>query len=397
MELLNNEIYFKLPATVLSMFYIFKGYEIYIVGGCVRDLIMEIEPHDYDFTTNATPEEMRLIAKKNNIDIIPTGEKYGTMTFKLNNDLFEVTTFRGEKNSTYSDGRRPDNVEFGVSLLEDLSRRDFTMNAIAYNPKKGIIDPFNGLKDIEDKIIRTVGEADKRFQEDALRMLRAFRFGGRFNFRLDREIEKAVERNTELIDNVSKERIGSELLQILSSDQDLVYFKTLLKYIFKLDRYIYYPDTVSLLSKLYMLTEKLSEEELNKYAFGKAIVQGILNLRKAEEICNNFDSNFYKEPKQVFEILRTKEERLSFFETSHNFLVDTKTISQLIKAILFNEPIFISDLDITGNDIQTIFKVEGKEVGRLLKIAQRYIWKYPNKNNKDLIVKYIEENINENI
>lgn len=397
MELLNSKIYFKLPTDVLRMFYIFKDYEIYIVGGCVRDLIMEIEPHDYDFTTNATPEQMKVIAKKNKIDIIPTGEKYGTMTFKLDNNLFEVTTFRGEKNSSYSDGRRPDNVEFGVSLLEDLNRRDFTMNAIAYAPKKGIVDPFNGLEDIQNKIIRTVGEADKRFQEDALRMLRAFRFAGRFNFRLDHEIEKAVERNKELIDNVSKERIGSELIQILSSDRDLVYFEPLLKYIFKLDRYIFYVGTVSLLSKLYMLTEKLSEEELNKYAFGKTIVQGILNLRKVEEICNNFESNFYKEPKQVFEILKTKEERLSFFETPHNFLVNTKTISELIKAILFNEPIFVSDLDITGNDIKTIFKVEGKEVGRLLKIAQRYVWRYPNKNNKDLIVKYIKENINENI
>ena len=397
MELLNNEIYFYLPATVLSMFYIFKDYEIYIVGGCVRDLIMGVEPHDYDFTTNATPEEMKKIAKKNNIDIIPTGEKYGTMTFKLNDDLFEVTTFRSEKNSIYSDGRRPDNVEFGVSLLEDLSRRDFTINAIAYNPERGVIDPFNGLKDIKDKIIRTVGEADKRFQEDALRMLRAFRFAGRFNFRLDHEIEKAVERNKELIDNVSKERIGSELIQILSFGRDLAYFKSLLKHIFKLDRCICYPSTVSLLSKLYMLTEKLSEEELNKYAFGKTLVQGILNLKKVNQICSNFDSNFYKEPKQVFEVLKTKEERLSFFETLHNFPVNTKTTSELIKAILFNEPIFISDLAVTGNDIQSIFKAEGKEVGRLLKIAQRYIWKYPNKNNKGLIVKYIKENINENI
>ena len=148
-----------------------------MVGGAVRDILMDKTPHDYDFATNATPDQMLKIAEESNIEVIPTGIKYGTVTFRIDGESFEVTTYR--KDSNYSDGRRPDQVTFSTNILDDLSRRDFTVNAIALNMLSNVndyVDPFNGIKDIENKFIRTVGDPVERFTEDGLRILRAIRF-----------------------------------------------------------------------------------------------------------------------------------------------------------------------------------------------------------------------------
>ena len=167
----------------LSQLFFKNNYELYMVGGAVRDILMNKTPHDYDFATNATPDQMLKMAEESNIEVIPTGIKYGTVTFRIDNQSFEITTYR--KDSNYSDGRRPDQVTFSTNILDDLSRRDFTVNAIALNMLSNVteyVDPFKGRKDIENKVIRTVGDPVERFTEDGLRILRAIRFRFKLGF-----------------------------------------------------------------------------------------------------------------------------------------------------------------------------------------------------------------------
>lgn len=188
------------------------GHKAYIVGGCVRDAMMDREPTDYDVTTGALPDEvMRLFAEDK---VIANGIKHGTVTVIHNGVHIEVTTFR--KDADYSDGRHPDSVSFSESIEEDLSRRDFTINAMAYNDKDGIIDPFGGMHDIENKIIRTVGDPFDRFNEDSLRMLRALRFSSTLGFDIEGKTKEAIlQKKNDIEKRVSKERIQKELEGIL--------------------------------------------------------------------------------------------------------------------------------------------------------------------------------------
>lgn len=187
------------------------GYEAYLVGGCVRDLIMKISAHDYDITTNATPEEMKKVFF--GYTTIETGIKHGTITFLYNKEPIEITTYRIE--GKYKDNRHPETVEFTTKLENDLSRRDFTMNALVYNENEGIIDLFGGQKDIANKTIRAIGVAENRFKEDALRILRAMRFSSQLGFEIEEETKKAMVKCAPLLHNISAERISQELNKLL--------------------------------------------------------------------------------------------------------------------------------------------------------------------------------------
>lgn len=191
------------------------GYEAYIVGGCVRDSLLNIKPNDWDITTAARPEEVMSLFKQ--YKILPTGLKHGTVTIVMPNGSYEVTTFRIE--GDYTDARHPDKVEFVSTLKEDLARRDFTINAMAYNPKRGLIDPFNGTEYMVDKVIMTVGLPYFRFHEDALRVFRAIRFSAKFDYAISDAILHEIDNDEELTDlllMISKERICSELQKILA-------------------------------------------------------------------------------------------------------------------------------------------------------------------------------------
>lgn len=202
-----------LPAEVSYILNTLKdnGYEAYVVGGSVRDSLLKRTVGDYDITTKALPEDIiRLFPHT-----VPTGIKHGTVTVVMNKDNYEVTTYRID--GEYTDNRHPDEVIFTSSLKEDLSRRDFTINAMAYNETDGVVDLFNGAEDLDKKIVRCVGDADKRFNEDALRMLRAIRFACQLNFELEEATYKAIVNNSKLLKNVSSERIREELIKILMS------------------------------------------------------------------------------------------------------------------------------------------------------------------------------------
>jgi poly(A) polymerase/tRNA nucleotidyltransferase (CCA-adding enzyme) len=196
------------------------GYEAYLVGGCVRDLLIGREPKDWDITTNATPEQIQSIFPDSFYE-----NEYGTVGIKTGSEdpkiaIIEVTPYRTE--SGYSDKRRPDTVEFGTSLLQDLARRDFTVNAIALDENKGhIIDPYDGQKDIKDKLIRAVGNASERFNEDALRMLRAVRLVAELGFGINGDTATAISENNKHLSHVSRERVRDEFIRILKSKEPM--------------------------------------------------------------------------------------------------------------------------------------------------------------------------------
>ena len=191
-----------------------SGFEAYIVGGCVRDSIMNKKPSDWDIATSATPDEICAVFK--DYKTILTGAKHGTVTVVIDHFHIETTTYRTE--GTYSDNRRPDYVSFTGDLKEDLKRRDFTMNAIAYNPKVGIVDYFGGISDIENMILRCVGEPDKRFSEDALRIMRALRFASVLSLTIEENTRLSIHKNKELLDNIAVERIVAEFNKLLLGD-----------------------------------------------------------------------------------------------------------------------------------------------------------------------------------
>lgn len=190
-----------------------SGYDAYFVGGCVRDFLMNRKCNDFDITTSAKPFEIEKTLDENGIKYFETGLKHGTVTAVVDNEPFEITTFRTD--GEYLDARHPENVIFVSDLREDLSRRDFTINALAYNDKVGIVDEFSGIKDIENRIIRTVGNPDKRFNEDALRIMRALRFASTLGFEIEKETAAAIHNNAELLNSISSERIYSELTKLL--------------------------------------------------------------------------------------------------------------------------------------------------------------------------------------
>ncbi|MBR1730842.1 MAG: HD domain-containing protein [Ruminococcus sp.] len=191
-----------------------SGYEAFIVGGCVRDSLLGIEPNDWDITTSAKPDEIKSVFS--DYQLIEIGERHGTIAVVLNYKPYEITTYRVD--GDYSDNRRPDNVSFTDKIDEDLSRRDFTVNAMAYNNEKGLVDPFNGELDLQYKALRCVGNPDTRFNEDALRILRALRFASVYNLSIEGNTSNSIVRNRLLLNNISAERIQSEFSKMLCGE-----------------------------------------------------------------------------------------------------------------------------------------------------------------------------------
>jgi tRNA nucleotidyltransferase (CCA-adding enzyme) len=197
------------------------GFEAFIVGGCVRDSILGRTPKDWDITTNALPLDVLNIFKNLGFNVIETGLKHGTVTVMINHVGYEITTYRID--GEYEDSRHPSEVKFVTDIKKDLARRDFTINAMAYNFEKGLVDPFNGLEDLNNKVINCVGNSIARFNEDALRMLRAVRFSAQLGFYIDKTVILGICRTYENLKNISMERIREELNKILLSDSNRIY------------------------------------------------------------------------------------------------------------------------------------------------------------------------------
>ena len=212
---MNNAI-INVPAPATKTINLLEtaGFSAYLVGGCVRDSLLDKEPLDWDIATSATPSEVTDILQQ--YSIIPTGLKHGTVTAIVDDMPIEVTTFRTE--GAYSDGRRPDSVTFVSNLTEDLARRDFAINAMAWNPRVGIVDPFGGQRDLRWRIIRCVGDPEERFREDPLRILRGMRFASTLGFNFFVTTADAMLRLRHLLDGVARERVAAELNKALLGD-----------------------------------------------------------------------------------------------------------------------------------------------------------------------------------
>lgn len=210
----------NMPDNVSDLLWVLKDnkHEAYIVGGCIRDGLLEKRPNDWDICTSAKPEEIIRLLKFYGVEVILTGLKHGTVTAHIDGENYEITTYRID--GEYSDNRRPDRVEFVDDIVKDLSRRDFTINAMAYDggnyfDRWRLKDPFHGYDDLHDGLIRCVGNPDDRFQEDALRILRALRFASTYGFSIEEKTAAAIHRNKDLLNKISAERIQSELCKML--------------------------------------------------------------------------------------------------------------------------------------------------------------------------------------
>lgn len=419
-----------------------SGYEAYFVGGCVRDFLMNRECNDFDITTSAKPFEIEEALNKNGIKYFETGLKHGTVTAVIDNEPFEITTYRTD--GEYLDSRHPENVEFVSDLSEDLARRDFTINALAYNENDGIVDKFGGISDIENRIIRTVGNPDKRFNEDALRIMRALRFASTLGFEIEKETSLSIHKNAHLLNNISSERIYSELVKLLMGDnceRILLDYKDIVGIIIpelvacfdcaqitKWHLYDVYTHTVKSVAccekKDYMRLAvllhdigkpecKTTDKKMVDHFFGHPqksveIAEGVLKRLKVSReytkkiltLIEIHDKKISATGESVKFWLRTLGEDL-FFDFMEVKLADMKThnlhyageslvlfekIKRLAKEIISNnEPYRICDLALNGNELVEIGYC-GSEIKQELEKLVVDVSKNPTLNTKETLI-----------
>ena len=367
-----------------------NGFEAYLVGGCVRDMLMDITPHDYDITTSASPEIILSLFEKT----VPTGIKHGTVTVINSGFAAEVTTYRTD--GEYSDHRRPERVTFVKSLKEDLARRDFTVNAIAYNENEGIKDFFGGREDIKNKILRAVGEPKKRFCEDALRILRLFRFASVLEFTPEEATLKNALKCAPLLESISAERISSELRKAVNGKNPEA-LKPLtdingLKFIgIKNPDYskivplqsaglalfgFLYSSTDNLMSALRFL--KPSNKE-------KRLYENILTLLSLP-----FPQSKEEIKEMLFKTDLISVEKYLYFKNSY-FGTDTENALSMLREILENgEPYRISDLKIGGRSLIKL-GIKGEKVGETLEYLRQRVTADPTLNRREILLEISEE------
>lgn len=413
------------------------GFEAYIVGGCVRDGILGRDPEDWDITTIAKPDEIKRIFSHT----VDTGIEHGTVTVLVPPEevergirSFEVTTYRID--GEYTDHRHPNAVSFTGSLEEDLARRDFTINAMAYHMERGIIDPFHGQEDLEKKIVRAVGKAKDRFAEDALRMMRGIRFSAQLDFSLDEEAYLGIESLKESLENVSKERIAVELWKLLASahpDKVEMFFSTgLAPYITedfpkiqesgiprllpfapveKIVRFGLFLRNVPDLARKILRDLKLdresieggshfaalfSEEEVESpYAlrkriarYGLKMVRDFYEMRLAllhqdeEELYSPLESDLLESKRRTGEIIITKKQAESIVK--ERLLWITKVESE-------KNCVSLSELMLSGKDLISLGVSPGKRMGEILQLAFDRVLQEPKENEKEKLISYLQE------
>ncbi len=382
----------------------YNGYEAYIVGGCVRDCVMGLKPQDYDLCTNALPEKILEIF--NGDDIVDAGLKHGTVGVIKNHNVYEITTYRID--GEYSDGRHPDNVLFTSLLSEDLRRRDFTINAMAYNPNSGLVDIYGGQKDIKNGVIRCVGNAKERFEEDALRILRAIRFASRFDFEIDSETAIEMHKQFPSIDNVSIERICTEFTKTIMYKNAYRYFSE-----FKDIISHFIPEIVSTDYEKNLCLLKMSSDDIYiKLAIffngiKSDLVKKILKRLRCSNSIIDKVSTFIScidtelsDTKRDTKLLLGRfgyEDLLKFLEIKlliKDSLKDViNNIRVLAKEIIDNNECYsIKTLAINGDTLKEIGITNGLEIGKTLKKLLNEVIDERLENNRDVLIKYIREN-----
>lgn len=408
-----------------------NGYEAFIVGGCVRDSILNIKPNDYDITTNAKPQDIINIFKE--YKMIDIGIKHGTVSIILNKNIYEITTYRIE--SEYENNRKPKNVEFTSNIEEDLKRRDFTINAMAYNDKIGLVDKFDGLNDIKRKIIKTVGNPDERFEEDALRMIRAIRFSSKLSFNIEKTSLNSIYKNAYLISNISIERVNDEFTKILTSNnpkQIILLFKTgifeNLRIYYNLNGHEYNrlekrlnlleDCDNNILDRLIMLEyiiineilSNINYEERYKYYNEKLKTINIINnlkySNKITKYCNDILDYMLKDDESVdsitiknylnnigyeklYKVFYLKLKYSIFFQYKPEIYKLKQCISKLEKIKNNKECYTIKDLDIDGKIVAKL-GYTGREIGEKLDFLLHEVIKNPSLNKKEILINLLK-------
>ncbi len=422
-----------------------EGHEAYTVGGCVRDSLLGRTPQDWDITTSASPEEVKRLFPRT----VDTGIQHGTVTVLTRGGACEVTTYRVD--GAYRDGRHPEKVQFTHRLEEDLKRRDFTINAMAYHPERGLVDLFGGRADLDNHVIRCVGEPEDRFAEDALRILRAIRFSAQLGFSIENATWKAVEKLRENLRLVSHERIQVELVKLLISDHPqqfrLLYEAGITHFLVpdfdvcmettQNNPYHCYsvgehtlvmlplvpPDKVLRLSVLFhdlgkpqtqvadangiehfpghgLVSEKIAEAFLKEYRFDNDTIKKVCHLIHYHDY--PFRPDAYTVRKALSKVgqplflpllcLMEADTLGKSTFTRQDRLDDLKTIHRIYERILARGECFsLKDLAITGRDLLDLGFSPGPELGKLLNELLERVLEHPEWNSRETLSKYLQE------
>ena len=424
-----------------------EGFEAYIVGGCVRDKLLGLIPHDYDITTSAEPQEIKRVFK--DFKTILIGEEFGTIGILIDETLYEVTTFRID--GKYKNFRKPENVIFSKNLVEDLKRRDFTINAMAMDSKGELYDPFGGKNDLEDKVLRAVGRPNERLKEDAIRILRAIRFAGRLNLYIDDDLFDAISFERKLLKKISPERIFDEFSKMITSDRPSYYLLLMeetgvLDVIFpELKRTVGFsqfspyhdktlfdhlicvmdevkPDLALRLAALFHDISKVDTLSIGEDGrghfyghefLGADLVSEILKrLRVSNKIIDKVkilildhmkvhsemtDKALRRQIKRVgrenvldlYDLL-IADCKCTRIDRDASFIINRKNrVKELLDEKEMKTEKF---LEIDGNDIKSLGFSEGKVIGKILKDLENLVLDDPEKNKRDYLLEYIEKN-----
>lgn len=390
-----------------------EGYEAYVVGGCVRDTLLDKEPDDWDITTSAKPEEI----KKAFVKTVDTGIKHGTVTVIINGNGYEVTTYRID--GEYKDGRHPSDVKFTRSLRDDLKRRDFTINAIAYNTSNGLKDLFYGRSDLRSRIIRAVGNPEFRFKEDALRMMRAIRFSAQLGFNIDIDTYHAIIRCSHLIKQVSMERIQVELTKTLLSPNPEAVKEYQLTGLFieilpELNKILAsresqkvcallkkVPNTIAMkyAALLSPLAADTAKRVLRNLRLDNATINTVTQIIFHSKNDGQIDENDIAVREAIYKHGPRLMENLFVFEAAQIQMKEDvaglpmrgarnhlKTIMRIYEEILTRgDCVTIKDLDVTGNDLIEL-GISGKEVGEKLEWLMHIVLENPKLNDKSTLL-----------
>lgn len=406
-----SDLHINMPEEVAHIIDVLEqnGHEAFAVGGCVRDAIMGRRPHDWDITTSAKPAEVKALFRRT----IDTGIQHGTVTVMLGQTGYEVTTYRIDGN--YCDGRHPEQVTFTKNLVEDLKRRDFTINAMAYNDRAGIVDEFNGTKDLENRIIRCVGVATERFTEDALRILRAIRFSAQLDFTIDTQTADAIKSLAANLKKISRERIQTELDKLITSGHPdrirLVQTYGLGGYIFDNAKLLSEHKSFYIYKNISDVMEALPCDHYLRWAAlmiyeeqPQTVLKGLKFDNKTIDICSRLLSvkgqampqtkpelrrmvvRFGRDlfDKYVFTFLNAlNKQKLYTLSTKSDIANAHRLYDEIIKA---GDCISMKDMAIKGADLIAIGMSPGKELGVILDRLFNMVLDEPSFNNRDILL-----------
>ena len=364
------------------------GQEVYLVGGSLRDTLIGLEPHDYDMATSATPEEMKQILS--GFRIIETGLSHGTLTVISDSNPIEITTFRVD--GEYLDSRHPESVSFTRSIEADLSRRDFTVNAMACGKDGELVDLFSGRDDIKNRTIRAVGDPQKRFEEDALRIMRAFRFSAQLGFSIDDDTLDAARKLRDKLANISRERVCSEFVRLICSDYPI-------KPLLQMKRLGVLPFALGEISpkdRKIELLPQMPSDDISRLGFlvsgesEDAIQKTLRNLR-----CSNRQiSGALAVARGCTHAIRSRSDAATLRREARENAIFAARASVLLgysqpRAVELVEndvtPVSISDLAIGGSELCAL-GIVGRDVGKTLAYLLRKVMSDPSLNNKESLI-----------